>query len=222
MIYSIAKIFQAITYWPIYLLLKFFVCFEVNGQENLKGLENKAIIFASNHTSYIDGPICAAAMPRNGFYPKDFFPIRFLAMEKYFKWYYLIVALYVWINGSIKIFKAGGDLEKALADTIKALENNNRVWIYPEGGITKDGSIRSGKRGIAYLHQRTGAPIVPVCLNGTFKILSFKTLFFAKKVKINIGKPIYSLSDLTLEEGTDKIMSEISKLKNIKEVICQL
>lgn len=211
--YKIAKIFQAITYWPIYLLLKFFVFFEIKGQENLRGLENKAVIFASNHTSYIDGPICAAAMPRNGFYPKDFFPIRFLAMEKYFKWYYLVVSWYVWINGSIKIFKASGDLKKALVDTIKALENKNHVWIYPEGGITKDGELRQGKRGIAYLHQRTESPIVPVCLNGTFKILSFKTLVFGKKVKINIGKPIYNLGNDSLEQNVEKIMQEIKNLR---------
>jgi 1-acyl-sn-glycerol-3-phosphate acyltransferase len=77
---KIAKIVQATTYWPTYLAFKFFMRFKVRGQENLKGLENKAIIFASNHTSYIDGPIAAASMPRNGWwYPKDFFPVRFTA-----------------------------------------------------------------------------------------------------------------------------------------------
>lgn len=212
-----AKIIQAFTYWPIYLIFKFFTRFKVNGQENLKGLEDKAIIFASNHASYIDGPICAAAMPRYkcDFYPRHFFPIRFLAFAKYFKWRYLLVAFYVCVNGSIKIFRTGGNLEKSLSNVIKELNKGAKVWIYPEGGITKDGKLRLGKRGVAYLHQRTGVPVVPVGLNGTFKILSFKTLFFFNKIKVNIGKPIYFSKNVSLEDGIDAVMNEIAKLLKV-------
>lgn len=210
----IAKIFQAITYWPFYLLLKFLVNYKVEGQENLKGLENKAVIFASNHASYIDGPISAASMPRNGFYPNNFFPIQFIVFHKYFNWIYLLVAFYVRVNGSIRVFKAKGDLDLALKDTVKALNEGSKIWVYPEGGLTKDGKLQQGKRGVAYLHKKTGAPIVPVALNGTFKILSLKTLLFKTNVNVRIGKPIYSLGDVSLEDGVDIVMKEIENLLN--------
>ncbi|MBU4224020.1 1-acyl-sn-glycerol-3-phosphate acyltransferase [Patescibacteria group bacterium] len=216
---SIAKIFQAITYWPIYLFLKFFVHYEIEGQENLRGLENKSIIFASNHASYIDGPISAAAMPRKSFYPHEFFPIRFLVLREFFNWknrfsfpFSILMTTYVRINGSIPVDKADGDLLKALGETIKALNNRAHVWIYPEGGMTKDGKLRQGKRGVAFLHQQTKASIVPVGIIGNFGILSTKTLLRKNKVKVKIGKPIYSLGEISLEEGAEKVMSEIAEL----------
>jgi 1-acyl-sn-glycerol-3-phosphate acyltransferase len=216
---TVAKIFQAITYWPIYLFLKFFLRYEVEGQENLRGLENKSVIFASNHASYIDGPISAAAMPRGSFYPHKFFPIRFLVLREFFNWknrfsfpVSVLMISYVHINGSIPVDKARGDLYKALKDAVEVLNNNARVWIYPEGGMTKDGKLRQGKRGVASLHQQTGAPIVPVGIIGNFGILSAKTLLRKNKVRVKIGKPIYSLGEISLEEGAEKVMTEIARL----------
>jgi len=219
-----AKFFQQITYWPIYLTLKFFVHYQIEGQENLKGLEDKAVIFASNHTSYIDGPICAAAMPREGLTPKSFFPIRFLAAREYCSWrtspfpfpLSFLTAFYVRVNGSIPVDRGtAGDLSYKLREAIEALKTGAKLWIYPEGKLTKDGNLQSGKRGVAYLHQATGAAVVPVALIGTFKILSLKTLLGRTRVKIRIGQPIYSLgeaSNISLEQGVEKIMAEIAKL----------
>ena len=219
-----AKFIQFLTYWPIYLTLKFFVHYKVEGQENLKGLENKGVIFASNHASYIDGPISAASIPRNGFYPGKFFPIRFLAFRTYFNWFNpipfplgIFAALYVRMNGSIPVEKAKGDLLNALRHVIREIKNGAKLWIYPEGSITKDGKLQEGKRGVTFLHQQTGAPIVPVALVGTFKIISLKTLFGKNKVTVRIGKPIYSLENCVkencnLEGGVAKVMSEIARL----------
>lgn len=221
MIVKIAKIFQTVTYWPIYLALKLFWSYKIKGQENLKGLEDKGIIFASNHASYLDGPICAASMTRKSFYPSDFFPIRFLALRKYYNWFNpfpfplnFFTAAYVKINGSIPIDKTSGDLLKALASATKALKLGDKVWIFPEGKRTKDGKLQQGKRGVAFLHKQTGAPIVPVAIIGSYKIFSLKTLFRKNKLQVRIGKPIYSLGNISLEEGTDIIMQKIAELLN--------
>ena len=210
--HKIAKTFQALTYWPIYWTLKFFVHFKIEGQENLRGLEDKGVIFVSNHASYIDGPISAATMPRDSWYPKKFFPIRFLALDKYFRYRYLLVALYVWINGSIKISRTGGDLRKSLINAIDALNNSACIWVYPEGKMTRDGKLQPGKRGMAFLHQETGAPIVPVGIIGNYGILSFGTLLRKSKLKVRIGKPIYSLGNASLEERVNVVMNRIAEL----------
>lgn len=127
------------------------------------------------------------------------------------------VMLYVRFNGSIPVEKTKGDLFQALKEVVKELKNGDKVWIFPEGGITKDGNIRQGKRGVVFLHQQTGAPIVPVALIGTFKILSLSTLFRKNKVEVRIGKSIYALENCTkgncnLENGVAKVMSEITRL----------
>ncbi|MEK7142513.1 MAG: hypothetical protein AAB818_02930, partial [Patescibacteria group bacterium] len=67
-----------------FLVLKIFTRLEIEGQENIKKLEDFPIIFASNHNSYIDSGISAAAMPKNRFYLKKIAPLRFLVMDKYF------------------------------------------------------------------------------------------------------------------------------------------
>lgn len=217
---KLAKIVQQICYWPIYLLLKFFVHYEIEGQENLNGLEDKAIIFASNHASYIDGPISALSMPRDGFVPARFFPIRFLVAKEFFglrgQFYFpfsILSAIYVRLNASIPIKRKFEGLHRDLEDAVTALEKRSKIWIYPEGRITKDGRlVRPAKKGIVYLHQQTHATIVPVGLIGTYKIISLKTLFRHKEVKVRIGKPIYYLEETNLEKGTEKIMTEIEKL----------
>jgi len=217
MIVRTAKIFQAITYWPFLSLFKLILNFRVLGQENLKGLENGPVIFASNHASFFDSPIAAAVVPRvkGDFYPKQFFPIRFLADSRFFHWYYLLIAFYVYFNGSIRIRRGSGkDLSIVLADTVDALKNNNHIWIFPEGGITENGLMRSGKRGITFLQQATGAPIVPVAICGTWRMFSLVNFFRKKNVVAVIGQPIYSLGEVSLLEGSEKVMKAIADLYN--------
>jgi len=191
--------------------------YEIEGRENLEGLEDEAVIFASNHASYLDGPICAAAMPNIKFYP-----IRFLAKDQFFWWGYIIAPFFIRLNASIKVFKAGGNLKASLAETIIALkEDSAKIWIFPEGRITRDGRIHKGKRGVAFLHKITGAPIVPVGISGNFYFFAIRgnedseSMFVferGRRLKVKIGKPIYSLDDLSVEDSVEKIMKDIKSL----------
>ncbi|MEK7555597.1 MAG: lysophospholipid acyltransferase family protein [Patescibacteria group bacterium] len=209
----LAKIFQILIYWPIFLGLRFFTRFEIQGQENLIGLEKKPVIFAVGpHCSYIDGPIFAAAMPRQGFSPRDFFPVRFLCIARYFSWKYILIPIFLFLTGTLKVVRSGGDLEKSLAEPIKVLKNSSaKICIFPEGKLSSDGKLQQGKRGTVYLFQQTGAIIVPAVFVGNFKILSIKTLFRTKKLKVILGKPLFHLTG-TLENMTEQIMREIGKL----------
>ena len=82
----IPKLVQQLTYWPIYLVLKAFLLSGRRPRE-FERLEDKPVIFVSNHASYLDGPVCAAAMPRNSVVPHKFFPIRFLVVQEYFNYW---------------------------------------------------------------------------------------------------------------------------------------
>lgn len=205
----IAGIFQNLFYWPVHLTLRFFFRYQVKGQENLKGLEKRRIIFASNHASYADGIICAAGLPRS----QGFLPIRFLAWSKLFDWRLLPVAVFVRLNGSIKIWRhSGKPLSQVLKEAVRALRNEDHLWIYPEGRRSRSGRLQPGRRGVAYLHKVTGAPIVPVGLKGTFGLLSLRSLLRKNKIRIIFGQPIYSLGHISIDKGADRIMEEIAKL----------
>jgi len=221
---KIPRFVQRITYWPTYLLLKLLFHYQIAGQENLKGLEKKGVIFVSNHTSLIDGPLCAAAMPREGLTPKNFFPVKFLAAKEYCEWFNprgfffplrIFTTPYAKLNGCIPVNRErdGGTLEERLEPAIKVLRAGAKVWIYPEGHITKDGKLQFGKKGAAFLQQATGCPIVPVGLIGTFKILSAKSLLGRKThAKTKIGQPFFLPESISLEESTKIIMQKIAQL----------
>lgn len=216
----IPRLVQQITYWPIYLAFKVFFCFRVEGQENLKGLEDKPVIFTSNHASYIDGLICAVAMPREGIVPKGFFPARFLTAEEAFRWVKnffpfplsIFVAVYVRANGSIPVIRGLNNIQKNLKKAVAMLNKSSKIWVHPEGKKTKDGLLQKGKKGTMYLYQTTGAPIVPVALIGTFKMAARFLRFQRPRVTVRIGAPMHLPAGVSLEEGTEIIMKEIEAL----------
>lgn len=221
--HTVAQIFQCFTYWPTLWLLKLTVKFEVTGKENvLELVDKRSIIFASNHATFIDGPMCAAALPRlkGEWFPKRFMPMRFLVMKEYFGWINPVIfplgipiAAYVRVNGSICVQKSGGDLYKALGEAIDTLNKGASLCIYPEGKLTKDGELNRGKKGVAFLQQQTGAPIIPIGIEGHFKAFKLKNIFTRRsKVTLHLGKAFYIPHNLSLEQGADYTMKEIAKL----------
>jgi len=216
-----------------FLLLKIFTRFEIEGQEHIKEVEDGPIIFASNHNSYIDSGISAAAMSKNGIYLnlKKIIPLRFLVMDKYFSWKILPVRIFLEMTGAIKVKKAkikfedNSHLHEVLSEPVKFLKQGGKIWIYPEGGFYKDGTPKKPRVGVAFLHKQTGAPIVPIRIIGNDNVMSKTIPFLPKlttimgfnKIKVIIGKPIYSLENLSLEEGLKKVMFEI-KNQNISTI----
>ena len=102
-----------------------------------------------------------------------------------------------------------------LKKSLNILKNNNIVLLFPEGtrnGIAKNGKIQNGA---ALMTLKSGVPILPVGIQGGYKLFS--------KVKINYGKPMYfdeykdkEITKQVLEEVSNKIMNEIVRLTNEK------
>ena len=210
-----------------FLVLKIFTRFEIEGQENIKEAEDGPIIFASNHNSYIDSGISAAAMPKNSAYLKKIAPLKFLVMDKYFSWKILPVRIFLEMMGAIKVKKAkikledNSHLHEVLSEPVKFLKQGGKVWIYPEGGFHKDGTPKKLRVGVAFLHQQTKASILPIRIIGNDGVMSkiipflpkLTTLIGLNKLKVIIGKPIYSLGNLSLEDASNQIMQSIYGLK---------
>jgi len=210
-----------------FLVLKIFTRLEIEGQENIKEVENGPLIFASNHNSYIDSGISAAAMPKNITYLKKIAPLKFLVMDKYFSWKILPIRIFLEMMGAIKVKKAkikmedSSHLHEVLSEPVKFLKQGGKVWIYPEGGFHKDGTPKKLRVGVVFLRRQTGAPILPIRIIGNDQVMSkiipflpkLTTLIGLNKLKVIIGKPIYSLGNLSLEEASNEIMRSIYGLK---------
>lgn len=115
-------------------------------------------VIAANHVSFVDPVLIAAISDR---------PIRFVM---YYKIYELPIVHYLF-----KIMKAipiaskqvNADLlNKAYDDIAEALENDELVCIFPEGGLTPDGEIQPFKHGLEKILQRSTVPVVPLALKG--------------------------------------------------------
>ena len=70
---KIPSFVQIVVCWTALGLFKLLFRLKVEGQENLKEIEDGPIIFASNHNSYIDGGIAGASLLKGSSYPKKFF-----------------------------------------------------------------------------------------------------------------------------------------------------
>jgi 1-acyl-sn-glycerol-3-phosphate acyltransferase len=129
---------------------------KTTGHENVP--EQGAALIAPNHVSYIDALVLSAISPR---------PIRFVMDANIFK-----VPVLSWLFrqvNAIPIASAKDDpevLAKALAAVHQALENDELVCVFPEGELTRDGSLGVFKPGIRKMLDLCPVSVIPVGLQG--------------------------------------------------------
>lgn len=166
-------------------------------------------ILASNHLSFLDSIFLPAAVDR---------PVFFLGKSDYFKgwkrWFFEGV-------GVMPVHRQGGDAgEASLRKGQEILEQGRLLGIYPEGTRSPDGRLYRGKTGPVRLSLRTGAPIVPVAMIGTFEILPpGASVPRIRRVGMRVGKPLdfsrYAGMEndrFVLRSATDELMYELMML----------
>jgi 1-acyl-sn-glycerol-3-phosphate acyltransferase len=81
--------------------------------------------------------------------------------------------------------------------------------IFPEGGTSRDGSIRSFKGGGFMLATQANAPVVPVTIRGSRSVLQPKTYYVkGGSVQVTVGRPIPSAGQSNMELAA-KVREEI-------------
>jgi 1-acyl-sn-glycerol-3-phosphate acyltransferase len=188
-------------YWILRAILRVYLKlgfrFKVKGLENLPKKSN--FIIVSNHVSYLDAMLIMSAVPRK----IHCIALRFLYRVFWIRWFLILI-------DALPIGAASPKAEELL------LQNKN-VGLFPEGGISHDGTLKPFRRGAALLALKTGRPILPCAVYGTFAALPV-TASIPKllPIQLKIGKPIYllkefedKLSDIALQEGMMKVRSAI-------------
>lgn len=181
-------------------LLKTFFKLEIQGLEHLNKHKGH-VILAGNHTGFLDVPILMSASNRY---------IRFLAAEAVFSW--AIVGWVMQRGGVIPVSKGKG--KDALSDAIAFLKGSNAVGIFPEGKLTTDGRLGNFHKGVAVLHKKTGAPIIPFAIHGGYEAWGWqKSIPNLNKLTIQFGEAIQYT-----EFDEVKITEEVrSRVENMKE-----
>jgi 1-acyl-sn-glycerol-3-phosphate acyltransferase len=190
------------------LLLRGLFSLRVHGAEHLP--EYGSFILAANHHNYLDGVVLGVAVPR---------PISFLVMPRVFRATPLHPPFHRRI-GSIPV-----NLERpdpgAIKRVLRVLEAGRVVGIFPEGPFSQEGRLVRGQPGAAMIALRSGVPIVPAAIAGTYEALRARRFYLPRRhpLSVRFGAPLQfdplrhrPVGRETREEITRRIMSEIAAL----------
>jgi len=169
------------------------------------------VIVAANHVSFLDSVLLMFALPR---------PVSFLGKAEYTdnpvtRWLFCGA-------GMIPVRREHpADLPRAFDEVAEVLDRGEVVGVFPEGTRSRDGMLHRGHVGAAHLALSTGAPIVPVGIVGTDRVLPTGARLVRpfRHVTITLGAPIstdalgYSRStNRSRRDVTDRVMSEVRRL----------
>lgn len=157
---------------------------EVVGGHHLTALRGPVII-APNHVSHADAPVMLQVLPQH-IRERTLVP----AAADYFfdrRWLSALV--------TISINAVPFDRRDEIADSVRRCERFLRhgysIVLFPEGTRSLDGRLRGFKAGVAHLAANTGAPVVPVYLQGTHRLLPRgKAVPRPSAVCVHVGEPL--------------------------------
>jgi 1-acyl-sn-glycerol-3-phosphate acyltransferase len=158
------------------------------GRPKVVGMENipstGAAILASNHLSFIDSMYLPLMIKR---------PVVFPAKAEYFAakgplgrlW-----AAYLRSTNQLEMNREGARSAQAtLQAALDLLSAGELFGFYPEGTRSPDGRLYRGRSGIGWLALNSGAPVIPVAMMGTRKMLPpGAPLPRPTRIEIRIGK----------------------------------
>ena len=128
--------------------------FKVSGDEHIP--VQGAAILVCNHVSFIDAVLLMAASPR---------PIRFIMDHQIFR--IPVLGTLFRLAKAIPIAPQKVDAatyENAFAEARRVLDDGQLLCIFPEGGITRDGTLQPFKGGIMKILETHPVPVVPIAL----------------------------------------------------------
>jgi len=151
----------------------------------------------------MDIPILIAYLPTH---------FRFVAKKELFK-----IPLFGWgvrQAGHISIDRESIlSSYKTLEKIVQMLKAGASVIFFPEGTRSWDGSLGKFKRGSLMAALKSGAPIIPIAISGSYNIMPRDTkLIRPGRVKLSIGKPIYIKDEKEYNRKLEEVREAISKM----------
>jgi len=137
-------------------------------------------IVAANHHNYLDAVVLAVSVPA---------PIAFIVMPRVWRATPLHPVFHRHI-GSIPINLERPDFG-ALRRALSHLERGGVVGIFPEGPFSVHGRLERGLPGVALLALKSGVPVVPAALHGTYEALHRRRFYVPRPtpLAVRFGAP---------------------------------
>lgn len=178
---------------------------DVVGAENLD--PRREYVFCSNHFSLIDTPVVFGWMPR-----------EFRILARHGLWKIPFLGWHLNRAGHLPVHRenprvAARNIQRA-ADEVRA---GYSVFLFPEGGRTREDQMRPFKPGAGYIAIRAGAPVVPMAIVGTRGILPPNSLNLRPgRAELRVGPPISTegLDQRDAKELMARVREAIRRLGN--------
>jgi 1-acyl-sn-glycerol-3-phosphate acyltransferase len=132
----------------------------IEGRENLQPGVN--YIFLSNHVSNLDAPVLLPSIPgqTSVFLKRELMKIPLLGTA-------MRIGKYVPVSRG----NSREEAQRSVAAAADALNSGLHITVFPEGTRSSDGRLLPFKKGAFFLSEATGAPIVPIVISGTERMM---------------------------------------------------
>ena len=158
-------------------VMRLFWGLRARGAENVP--RQGRVLLVANHSSVLDPPLIGGMTPR---------PVSFLAKAELFA-VPLFGSLLRRLNAR-PLRREGGD-PAALRTALRLLAEERALLVFPEGTRGEEGTLRPPKAGAGMLAVLSGAPVVPVYVEGSGRVWPRGArLPKAGRVRVRFGQPM--------------------------------
>lgn len=171
----------------------------VIGRENM--VKEGPVILCANHMNLQDPMVLNVYLGRL---------IRFMAKKELFENRFMNRVM-TWL-GAFPVSRGERDLS-AVRTSLKLLEEGEVLGIFPEGHRYADGEMHEFGNGLALIALRSGAPVVPAYIQGSYRLF--------RRVTVTVGEPV-ALADqgrrcdsASLRTATERIQNAMRALREV-------
>jgi 1-acyl-sn-glycerol-3-phosphate acyltransferase len=131
---------------------------EVHGFERIP--LHQPVVFMANHQSNCDPPALLVVLP----------PVLVMVKKEFFR--VPIIGRGMVARGFIRVDRRNREQAlQAVEKGVEALKAGKSFVVYPEGTRSPDGRLQSFKKGVFVMALKAGAPIIPISVSGSNKIM---------------------------------------------------
>jgi 1-acyl-sn-glycerol-3-phosphate acyltransferase len=160
------------------LLFRTFFNLHVIGIENVP--RHGPALICGNHCSYLDPMLASFAVPR-----------KVYCLSRKETYQHPLLGPFIRHLGGVRIDRESLADKGALQTVLAIMDHGDLCMIYPEGTRSPDGRLQTPHNGAAFLAVKSGAPVVPMAIIGSYECWPRqRRVPRVGRITVRIGQPI--------------------------------